>query len=95
MIRYKLLTKNDFPEIIVDEESKESFKKALGWNEIEFKKRTRRIIPYYIYVCKYCESQITESIMGGRCPDCGEWTYYKDCKKECDVKQKKQKGGIK
>jgi len=21
--------------------------------------------------------------MGEKCPNCGEWTYFKDCKKEC------------
>ncbi len=38
---------------------------------------------YFIYICKKCGCQMEEAHMGKKCPECGEWTYYKDCKKEC------------
>lgn len=38
---------------------------------------------YFIYICKKCGLQLSEEIMGGHCPGCGEWTYHKDCKKQC------------
>jgi rubrerythrin len=83
--KYKLLTKDERPSITIDESAKESFKEIIGWDEDEFKKRTVEIIPYYIYVCKKCKSQMEEANMGKKCPECGEWTYYKDCKKECAI----------
>jgi len=83
MKKYKLLTIAGCPEVRIDESSKEDFKKIAGWNEDEFRERTVEIIPYHIYVCKKCKVQLTEMIMGKRCPECGEWTYYKDCQKEC------------
>ena len=41
---------------------------------------------YFIYICKKCGFQMEESHMGKKCPDCEEWTYYSDCKKECVLK---------
>lgn len=38
---------------------------------------------YFIYICKKCGYQMEESCMGEKCYKCKEWTYYKDCKKEC------------
>ena len=37
---------------------------------------------YIIYICNKCKKQLSEEIMGKKCPYCGEWTYHKDCKKE-------------
>ncbi len=37
---------------------------------------------YFIYLCKKCGEQLSEDIMGKKCPKCGEWTYNMDCKKE-------------
>jgi len=83
MKKYKLLTVGERPDIRIDESAKEDFKKITGWDEDEFKRRTVEIIPYYIYICKKCKTQLDESMMGKKCPECEEWTYYTDCKKEC------------
>ncbi len=83
MKKYKLLTSEEHPNITIAEDAKESFKECIGWNEDEFNKRTVEIKAYFIYVCKKCGCQMEESHMGKKCPECGEWTYYKDCKKEC------------
>ena len=83
MKKYKLLTLDERPDIRIDESAKEDFKKMIGWDEEEFTKRTVEIISYYIYICKKCKVQLSEDIMGSKCPECEEWTYHKDCKKEC------------
>jgi len=83
MKKYKLLTRDEAPEIMIHESVKEDFKKSIGWDENEFNKRTVEIIPYYIYICKNCKCQLLEINIGEKCPNCGEWTYFKDCKKEC------------
>ena len=41
-----------------------------------------RVEKYYIWVCKNCSKQLSEEIMGKKCPYCDEWTYNRDCKKQ-------------
>ena len=37
---------------------------------------------YYIWICRNCGKQLSEEIMGKKCPHCTQWTYNVDCKKE-------------
>lgn len=40
---------------------------------------------YHIYVCTKCGLQLEEKVMGKKCPDCGVWTYHKDCIKSVRI----------
>ena len=37
---------------------------------------------YYIWICTNCGKQLSEEIMGKKCPHCDKWTYNMDCKKQ-------------
>lgn len=67
----------------------ESFEEVEEGNEIpifmpEFKRHAFSILPkrYEIYVCRKCGMQLKEEQIGEKCPACGAWTYYQDCRKE-------------
>lgn len=50
-----------------------------------FKEETK----YYIYICKECGIQLSEEIMGKKCPGCETWTYHHECMKEVKLNQVK------
>ena len=42
---------------------------------------------YFIYVCPQCKEQLSESDMGKKCFNCGNWQYNHLARKEVEIKE--------